>query len=88
MKRGKNARRHNHRCIIIIIIIIDKSFGCLGVDLLCSFEFVIMEGKLSLHNTSFDINERCHIVLDGSLACLRRHLLCDFLTLLARVLCE
>lgn len=63
VKSGKNARCHNHRRIIIIIGI-NKIFGCLGMDLFCSFEFVIMEGELSLYSISFDINERCLTDLD------------------------
>ena len=79
MKRERNARCHNHRCIIIIIIIIiiNKVFGCLGMDLLCSFEFVVMEGNTIFTYLSFDI-ESCYVDLEGSLACLRRCLLCDY----------
>lgn len=59
-KRGKNARCHNHRCIdVMMMMMMNKIFRCLGMDLLCSLEFVIMEGKLSFHNIFFDIHEKC-----------------------------
>ena len=57
VKRRKNAGCQNHRCVI------NKIFGCLGVNLLCSFEFVILEGSTILYNSSFDINERDVILI-------------------------